>query len=100
MEGYYYDPNHGGCLRRVAKIAGRTDTYRIIGAYGDDEQPHQAGETWTATMRAQNEHLTIDFDGKFVTHERLYRALWCPCKRVIRWQDGNTWYRMYSMRHS
>ena len=32
---YFYDPNHGNCLRIVNKVD--KDTYIINGAYGSDE---------------------------------------------------------------
>ena len=32
---YYYDPNHGGCLRVMNQLDDKT--YIINGAYGSDE---------------------------------------------------------------
>ena len=32
---FYFDPNHGGCLRIVTKL--ERDKYLIEGAYGSDE---------------------------------------------------------------
>lgn len=93
MEGWYFDPNHGNCLRKITKVD--NNKYKIVGAYGDDEPPHNPGELWNASMTAKRNHLTIDFESKTVDHARKYDALYCPTARIIRWQDGNTWVQMY-----
>ena len=35
IEGFYFDPWHGGCLRRIAKV--NENHYKIYGVYGNDE---------------------------------------------------------------
>lgn len=65
IEGWYYDPLHGNCLRRIKRLGVRQ--YRIWGVYGSDE-PH-TGDRWyataTATPRGREEYdLIVDFSGK------------------------------------
>lgn len=97
MEGFYFDPKHGGCLRRVRRID--ESTFRIDGVYGDDE-PHTFGH-WHAVARVRDRRggvtsLRVDFGGKpFVDHARFYDAWHDAAQRVIRWQDGNVWTRMF-----
>lgn len=93
IEGWYFDPNHGNCLRKIFKMTSKK--YRIVGSYGDDQPPHSPGELWKATLVAKGNHLTVDFESKTVTHASRYDALFCPTRRLIRWQDGNTWIQMY-----
>ena len=91
MEGYYYDPKHGGCLRKINKTS---DGYKIIGAYGDDEP--DTGKKWTASVRKtkQTHVFCVDFSGKpHVTHGS-YIMRWTPKKRTINWEDGNVWVGM------
>ena len=96
MEGVYYDPNHGGCVRTIEK---RSETqYVITGAYGTGEMA-RAGTLWRAYARAHghNGHfLLVDFKEKKTKHERVYHALWCPSVRQIAWEDGNVWKRLHS----
>lgn len=96
MEGVYYDPNHGGCVRYIERV---DDThYVIVGAYGDGELG-RTGTPWRAyvTSYGQNGHfLIVDFKGKHTKHDRLYHALWCPKVRQIAWQDGNVWKHLHS----
>ena len=47
LTGYYYDPKHGGCLRKISKID--ENSFKIIGAYGNDEP--NTNKKWTAIMR-------------------------------------------------
>ena len=47
---YYYDPNHGGCLRIVNKTD--RNNYIIKGAYGSDEGKKGS---WVAALRASKE---------------------------------------------
>ena len=93
MEGVYYDPNHGGCVR----ILERRDAthYVVTGAYGDGELEH-AGTPWRAHITAHGKFLTVDFKGKRTKHARVYHALWCPAVRQIAWEDGNVWKRLHS----
>ena len=60
-EGFYYDPNHGGCLRKI-KLS-NTGSFLITGAYGSDEP--ETGKKWTATAKkiGKNEYC-IYFSGK------------------------------------
>lgn len=97
MHGLYFDPLHGNCLRKVERISG--DLYRIVGVYGDDEQPH-THQVWTATMRVQERtgdeiRLRVDFAGKPIKKNRFMTAVYS--KRRIRWvEDGNEWKQLYS----
>jgi hypothetical protein len=94
MHGWYYDPLHGGCLRRIRRT-GRRGVYRIVGVYGDDEAPH-TGRAWTATVyrAGDDDHLRVDFSGKPTKAERVMSARLTP--RAIHWSDGNIWTRLYA----
>ena len=94
MEGVYFDPNHGGCLRTVER---RGATHLVItGAYGDGELG-RAGTPWRAHATVHAGYfLTVDFSEKKTRHARVYHALWCPKVRQIAWEDGNVWKRMHS----
>ena len=92
--GVYADPLHGGCLRTVSMVS--TGTYRIDGAYGDDEPPHSPGSSWSASVVRDGKFLIVDFSSKTVSHARVYSALWCPSSREIHWEDGNVWKKLYS----
>ena len=35
IEGFYFYPWHGGCLRRIVKV--KEHHYKIYGVYGNDE---------------------------------------------------------------
>ena len=98
MHGLYYDPLHGHCLRKVERTS--PDTYRIVGVYGDDEQP-RTHQLWTATMRVTERRgddeirLRVDFAGKPIKKNRFMTAVYS--KRRIRWlEDGNEWKQLYS----
>lgn len=93
LSGFYYDPKHGHCLRKIA--FSKRKGWQILGAYGDDEPPHRPGEAWVASVKVSGLHLEVDFHTKSVDHARVYAALYCPTERIIRWQDGNTWVRLY-----
>ena len=94
MEGVYYDPNHGGCVRTIEKRD--TAHYVITGAYGDGEMG-RAGTPWRAYVTVTAQHfLTVDFAEKRTKHAHVYHALWCPSVRQIAWQDGNVWKRLHS----
>ena len=99
MEGYYFDPYHGGCLRVIRK---RGDgTFFILGVYGSDEPSTNRPWTATASLLPQKtwmggQRMSVDFGGKVhLTHSTLYRATWYPERGVIRWQDGNRWKKMH-----
>ena len=94
IQGWYYDPLHGHCLRRIRRIS--PCKYRITGVYGDDE-PHTGG-TWyaiiTATPKGADEYaLQVDFVGKPIKSNRFMTARWS--KRQILWDDGNVWKLLY-----
>lgn len=94
LPGVYYDPNHGGCVRVVSHVRG--DVYEVTGAYGDGEM-RAAGTPWKARIHVTGDKfLTVDFYGKHTTHDRIYRALWCPTVRRISWEDGNAWTKLHS----
>lgn len=94
---YYYDPNHGGCLRVMHQID--ENTYVINGAYGSDEGKKGY---WAAIAKKINKtidgkryNLEIDFEmKKILTHKRIYYAN--MKNRKIHWCDGNTWIQMYA----
>jgi len=93
---YYYDPNHGGCLRNMKKIT--NDMYIINGAYGEDEgrKGHWAAIATEGTYTYKNKeyNLKVDFSMKYIkTHGPIYYAL--KKGRKIEWQDGNEWKQMY-----
>ena len=102
IAGLYYDPKHGGCLRRV-----RAPTWAerrcgadavVLGVYGTDEARH--GLPWTATLSFRGpasaaRPLSVDFGGKEErTHARAFSATWWPARGAIVWQDGNTWRKL------
>ena len=95
MEGFYFDPKHGGCLRRVRRVA--STTYHIDGVYGDDEAVG-AGAPWHAIARVVARpkagvlHLKVLFVGKQkqrCTYDAAY------AERTLHWDDGNAWNQMY-----
>lgn len=95
LQGWYYDPLHGHCLRRIRRTS--VHRYRITGVYGDDEQPNTGG-TWhanvTATPDGDEEYaLEVDFAGKPTKRNRFMTARWS--KRQIFWDDGNVWKQLY-----
>lgn len=96
MEGLYFDPKHGNCLRRIEPL-GR-DEYRIRGVYGVDEE--HVGDPWTAVARRSTDGLAVDFAGK-VTRSRRFLHAW-PCPNAysrlndLCWEDGNRWTRLRS----
>lgn len=93
MEGHYFDPKHGGCLRKIKKIS--DGEYKIIGAYGDDEP--DTGKKWTASVLATKKTnlYYVDFTGKAHVKHGHYMMKWIPSKRRIKWEDGNVWVLMY-----
>ena len=94
LQGWYYDPLHGHCLRRIRRTS--VHRYRIAGVYGDDEP--NTGGTWhanvTATPDGDDEYvLEVDFAGKPTKRNRFMTARWS--KRQIFWDDGNVWKQLY-----
>lgn len=100
IEGTYFDPNHGGCVRTISRTT-KKHIYLVRGAYGKNEA-HPPNTEWTATMGIGEEgrFLTVDFVGKQVRHLRVYRALWCPKVGEIHWEDGNVWKRVHAVASS
>lgn len=87
MQGFYFDPLHGGCLRRVRRVD--TDFYRIDGVYGSDEIPRHG--YWYAFARFVGPgRLRVDFVGKPTKRPRFLHATYAADGR-IRWEDGNVW---------
>lgn len=109
--GIYFDPWHGGCLRRI--VQDDAANYRIHGVYGNDdsievskdveydrESSRCTGQYWTATCVVQNKKnhlttLTVDFSEKPNKKRLIYKATYDAEKRVIVWDDGNTWKQLY-----
>ena len=59
---YYFDPNHGGCLRIVNKIS--KDSYIFNGAYGSDEEKKGY---WAATAKKTK---LFDYKDKKINYYR------------------------------
>ena len=111
IAGIYFDPWHGGCLRRIVKTA--NGAYTIHGVYGNDdnvrmpshvEYDPEASELthryWRATLRVRETEghrhtLIVDFSSKVGKKRVLYSAVYDEKKRVIEWDDTNTWTQMY-----
>ena len=99
MQGHYYDPKHGGCLRRVTARDAQGASYLIEGVYGDDEAPW-TGEAWFAVAYAvpsgpTSFSLVVDFVGKRKPN-RFLTATYDARERRIRWCDGNAWVRLFT----
>lgn len=102
LDGFYYDPKHGNCLRRVETLK-KDEEYRIRGVYGDDE-PH-TGSPWSAVMEKAHDDTSatfrVDFAGKAEREERFATAWPCASQNGklgpdICWSDGNRWLRLYN----
>ena len=91
--GYYYDPKHGGCLRKITRI--NKNSFKIVGAYGDDEP--DTNKKWYAEMRKTNtkDEYLVDFTGKKHVNHGSYIAKWIEKDRILMWEDGNRWKLMY-----
>lgn len=90
MEGFYFDPKHGGCLRRIVRVD--ANHLAILGVYGDDER--WPGAPWHAVMWEEGApgHWHVHFTGK-VKRRKHYRAV--SRGRSLHWDDGNAWQRLY-----
>ena len=93
--GYYVDPKHGTCLRRIRCVNGKI---KIDGVYGDDEPT--TNEYWYALINIKSicdkyYLLDVDFGGKPTKKKRILTAKFFPGKRCIKWEDGNTWKKLY-----
>ena len=95
---YYYDPNHGNCLRTMNLID--KSKYIINGAYGADEGKKGY---WAAIAEKKkpfyheghkyNLEVNFSFKNK-IKHQQIYYAY--MANRKIKWQDGNTWLQLYA----
>jgi len=97
MQGQYFDPLHGGCLRTVVRL--REGDYLIRGVYGSDETP--TGGAWHARIAvlardAAGAELDVDFAGKPAKRPRHMAARFDAAAQVIRWSDGNVWTRLHA----
>ena len=111
IEGFYFDPWHGGCLRRIKKV--KKDHYKIYGVYGNDdkvripknveyhsEASNMTNKYWYATLEVygvdKNLHyLKVYFGGKPGKKRLDYEAVYDGKKRHIKWDDSNVWKQMY-----
>ena len=92
LSGFYFDPLHGGCLRRIRRSG--PSTYQIVGVYGDDEGP-MTHRRWTAVIHEGPDALLhVDFHGKPTKKTRHMTATFVDGHRLV-WSDGNTWHRLY-----
>ena len=111
IEGFYFDPWHGGCLRRIAKV--KENHYKIYGVYGNDEiinipknveyhseNSKKTNKYWYATLQECEVdknfyYLNVYFGGKPGKKRLYYDAVYDEKKRHIKWDDSNTWKQMY-----
>lgn len=111
IEGFYFDPWHGGCLRRIAKTS--ENRFKIYGVYGNDDvvklpknvEYHKEGSEmtnkyWYATCHVHESHgskhhLKVYFGGKRSKKRLHYDAIYDEKKRQINWDDTNVWKQMY-----
>lgn len=102
--GFYYDPSHGGCLRRI--VSGQAEgTFTILGSYGEDEacppsSPWTARMTTTSVKEDERSLYEVTFVGKRskATGRVGTKVLTCqhyPSQRTLRWEDGNVWRKLY-----
>lgn len=103
IPGYYYDPNHGGCLRTIIRI--NSTTYHIIGVYGHSEL-RPIGDWWTATLtiKGAESHgrvpLTVTFHKEKKDPQNLVMQAWYVVRDGrIEWSDDNCWRPMYHSIH-
>ena len=111
IEGFYFDPWHGGCMRRISKI--KDNIYKIYGVYGNDENlqvpkdeeynkeaSNMTHKYWYATLRVTEQKndkyfLKVYFGGKKGKKRLNYEAVYSEKKRTIKWDDTNVWKQMY-----
>ena len=96
IQGYYFDPKHGGCLRNIIK-SGRS-SYSILGVYGNDELLGP-GKFWSAIMTVGEEKdgktsLVVHFNNKVKVHTKMNASFDMETK-IITWEDGNRWLPCY-----
>ncbi len=112
IAGFYFDPWHGGCMRRIAKTKVK-NRYKIYGVYGNDEHirvpknveynfeaSDMTHKYWYATLEVCDErndfyYLKVFFGGKPGKKRLHYDAIYDKRKRSITWDDTNTWKQMY-----
>lgn len=91
MEGFYYDPKHGHCLRRVVKLS--PTHYRILGVYGNDEGVASGG-TWTAiATRVSPATYSVNFAGKPTKRDQIMTVR--QRGKDLHWSDRNVWRRLF-----
>jgi hypothetical protein len=90
MDGFWFDPKHGGCLRRIVRVD--ATTYHVRGVYGDDEAI-APGQPWTAVIAWSDGCYRVDFAGK-PTKKTRFLTVRHRGRRLV-WCDGNVWRRMY-----
>jgi len=101
LEGYYFDPLHGGCMRRIVPIS--NTSFLIEGVYGTDEP--DTGKNWFAegnilSYPSEAEwEIHVDFRrGKpHKMYDTLMIAKFMRSDRKIVWEDGNEWKKMVSL---
>tara|TARA_B100000214_G_C23963918_1_gene626724 strand:- start:758 stop:1120 length:363 start_codon:yes stop_codon:yes gene_type:complete len=111
IEGFYFDPWHGGCLRRISMV--KENQYKIHGVYGNDEiikqpknveyHPESSEKTnkyWYAIMEICKVeknlyYLKVYFKGKPGKKRLYYDAVYDEKKRRIKWDDTNIWKQLY-----
>lgn len=111
LAGFYYDPWHGGCLRRILRV--NQDTYKILGVYGNDDSTRvskrveydlepalMTNKFWHAKLivvkREEDSYLlSVDFSEKRGKKRFHYKATYVVKERVIKWDDTNIWKQMY-----
>jgi hypothetical protein len=93
ISGFYYDPKHGGCLRRIKKT--EDGSYMIVGVYGNDEK--STGKVWTAAVTyLDQEKYKVDFSGKpFKLGPRKEQIFQVRGGGDLFWDDGNVWKKLY-----
>ena len=96
LEGYYYDPKHGGCFRTVRRLGeGR---FMILGVYGAGEA-RARGEFWSAFVTTGKETsgkipMTVTFSGK-IREPVVANADFVVDSKTILWDDKNRWVPCY-----
>ena len=111
IEGLYFDPWHGGCLRRIEKL--KENNYKIHGVYGNDEEinipetleydkdlKNMLNKYWHATLeiyerRKHFYYLNVNFEYKKGKKRIHYKAIYNERKRIIKWDDTNKWKQMH-----
>lgn len=97
LAGLFYDPKHGGCLRKVTLPYANRVVVR--GVYGSDEVAPGAPWVVAGTVERKNADGTwvirFDFRTKKDRTKDSYVAVWRPQRRSLEWDDGNCWRQMH-----